>query len=462
MNDKQLIANVTSLRRSELLQSMLNVGKDINTACGYPTFITMSDYKQMFAREGSAKRVVNILPEGSWATSPEVLEDDTAKETKFEVEWKALDKKNRVNHYLQRIDSLSGIGRYGVLLLGLSDGLELSEPVTGINPLTGEKQGDAKLSLLFLRPFDESLVEIKRKELDVSSPRLGFPVEYSIKFDDSSQLDSQQSVTKVVHWTRIIHVADNRETSEIYGVPRMKGVYNRLLDIRKVLSGSGEMFWKGAFPGYSFEINSDVKDPNMDTDSIRKEFEKYSQGLQRYIALEGVTAKSLEVQVADPGPHLKSQWEYISITLGVPLRILMGSEQAKLASTQDKETWNDRLSSRQTKYVGPMIITPFVDRMIALGVLPTVEDFIIKWPDLNTPSDKDQAEVGKIRTDALAAYINSSADSLIPPKEFLMIILGMSEEQATVIEKAALKWGDLKAEPAEPAEPVTSEDDDDE
>ena len=435
--NQSIRANALSTRREELLTDMLNVGKDINYSCGYPKFITTSNYKDLFDREGIAKRVVNLFPEESWAIQPEVHQDEKSEVTEFEQQWINLQKKFQIYHYLQRVDILSGVGRYGILLIGLSDGLALSEPVASIDEKTGEKKGDASLEILYLRPFDENSVMVQEEEKDPSSPRFGFPTKYSIQFDQSSQLSGTYD-TKTVHWTRILHVADNREVSEVYGVPRMKPVYNRLLDIRKVLSGSGEMFWKGAFPGYSFEINPNIKNASLDSTSIREEFENYSSGLQRYLAIEGVSAKSLQPQVSDPTSHLTAQLQFIAIALGVPLRIFMGSEQAKLASTQDKETWNDRVSNRQNHYVTPMLLEPAIDRLIACGVLPEVV-YTINWPDLNSPTDEDKAQVGTTRTEALAKYVAGGVDSLIAPAEFLTIILGMGEEEVKIIETGALR-----------------------
>lgn len=414
--------------RSELLSSMINVGKDINFSCGYPTFITINDYRMIYDREGLAQRVVNLLPKGSWSINPEIHENDDPIDTKFEKEWKDLEKKFEIYSYLQRADILSGIGRFGILLLGLSDGLDLSEEVVGTN-----------LELLFLRPFDESVVDVLNKETNTSSPRFGFPTQYSIQFEDTSQLNTSTSTTKTVHWTRVLHLADNLETSEVFGVPRMKPVYNRLLDVRKILSGSGEMFWRGALPGYAFEIDKTIKNPTLDTKSIRAEFLKYSTGLQRYLALEGVTAKSLDVQIADPGPHLKSQLTYIALTLEIPLRILLGSEQAKLASTTDKETWNDRLSNRQTSYLDPRVIRRLISMFQAYGILQDAE-YKVVWADLNTPTDKDKAEVGEITAKAMALYVNSGMSGLLSPEAFFIHVLGFSVSEAKAMNDSALEF----------------------
>ena len=239
-----LVDNVTQLTRSSLNRS-LNGNKDINFSCGYPNFISTSNYSEMYKREGVAKRVVDLEPDESWRVDPDVIEDETPKETTFEAAWKALQKEFKIYQYLQRIDKLSGVGRFGVLLIGIGDGLKLNEPSLNIDETTGEtKETPTEYPLLYLRPFKEQFVMVKKTEMDIMSPRFGLPTMYSLQMDSVGQLDnasvsSLTSRTLDVHWSRILHVADNREESEVLGVPRMEDKFNRLLDIRKVLSGSG-------------------------------------------------------------------------------------------------------------------------------------------------------------------------------------------------------------------------------
>ena len=133
------------------------------------------------------------------------------------------------------------------------------------------------------------------------------------------------------------------------------------------------------------------------------------------------------------------QIDFIAMSLGVPKRIFLGSERGELASTTDMETWNKRVSKRREGYVSPMVIRLFIDRMIIFGVLPEVKEYKTKWPDLDTPSDKDKAEVGKIKTEAFAKYVQGNVDSLIGPMDYLMKIHDMTKEEADEIEKNAIE-----------------------
>ncbi len=448
-----LALNAT-LMRTELIKKLLDPRVDINYECGYPDTISSSDYATMYKREGVAKRVVNVFPKESWAQCPKVYEQEKPAETEFEKALDVLIKKHLLWHFLQRVDELSGVGRFGVLLLGLDDGLDMSLPAAGINE-RGEPSGEASASLIYLRAFDESVVTVASSEQDKTNPRYGFPIKYNINYADEA---TGNTFMASVHWTRIFHVADNRGVSEVFGTPRMESVYNRLLDIRKILSGSGEMFWKGAFPGYSFEVNPDQKDATIDATTMRAEFESYANGLQRYLALTGVTAKSLSPQVADPAGHIKTHLEHIAITLGIPMRIFLGSERGELSSNQDSKAWNARIMGRQNTYLNPMIICPLITRFVHLGILPPTKEmtewgepkFTVEWPDLNTVTNTEKADIGLKRTQALAAYVGGNVQSVMTLEHFLARIMDMSEEEAAEVADAAEEQAlDLEAEQEE-------------
>lgn len=425
----QLVANVL-LERRLWLQQLLDPRRDIDYECGHPATISEVDYKKLFLRGDLATRVVTVLPEETWSDRPEVIETEEETETEFEKAWVDLERKLHLNSVMQRADILSGIGRFGVMLLGFDDGLPLNQAVEGINE-KGEKVGTAQRQLLYIRPFDESLVKIGAFETDVTNPRYGLPTTYQIQFEDDA---GKSQTTGGIHWSRIIHLADNRTSSEVYGQPRMERVFNRLLDVRKIAGGSGEMFWKGGFPGISLEAQPGLDEAvEIDTEDIKDQLEAYMNGLQRYLATVGMQAKNLSVQVADPTPHLEIQIRLIAMALGVPWRVLMGSEAAQLASEQDSRAWNKRLTRRREEYATPYIILPLVNRLVAAGALPEPKEVLVNWPDLNTPSDKEKAEVAEKRTNALSKYVQGGVDLLVPPFHYLTRFLDLDDDAARAI-----------------------------
>lgn len=423
--------------RTGFLKFLLDGPRDIDAECGYPVWLTPDHFKLMYDREGVAKRVVDCEPEESWAMDPDLYEDeDEDTDTEFEKAWKNLLEQEDIWYYLQRIDVLSGIGQYGIILIGIDDGKDLNAPVEGIGE-DGEVTGQNDYSLLYLRPFSEEVVFVKTRETRVDNPRYGLPTAYTIQFRDFPNwgIQAGEMVSREVHWTRVVHVADNRKMSEVYGIPRMQPVYNRLYDLRKIYSSSGEAFWKGAFPGLAFEVNPEVNQigVDFDKDSMRKEFDAYQNGLQRYLAVQGVTTKTLEPNIEDPSSTAKCHLQAIAIAKGIPYRVLFGSEEAKLAGEQDSLAWNKRLRRRQTKYLTPKLIRPFIDRLIAFGILPEPASYTIDWPDLNSSTDTEKANVTLVRTQACQAYVQGGVSQLIPPREFLTKELGYNTEEADAI-----------------------------
>ena len=445
-NEMELMVNFLTSRR-ELIDRTLDSRRDIDVEAGYPSKIGLEQYARLYEREGIAARVVSIFPEECWKEEPKIYETEDSNETPFEERYAALRKKGETDPiaYMERLDVESGIGRFGVLLIGASKtGSDLSQPVKGVNDFGELEEGftPPERELLFLRVFDQSLVDIKTFNNDSGSARFGKPEMYSIKFQDptADMVDADVYEEKEVHWTRLIHTADLRRSSEVLGTPRMEKNYHRLYDLRKVLGGPGAMFWKGGYPGYAFEVNPDIADPEMDTKEMKEEFTKFQDRLQRMLAVQGVTVKSLAPQVADPTAHFETNIKAICITEGIPWRVFVGMESAQLKSGEDKKAWNGRLARRQERYLTPMIVRPLIDRLIAFGILPAPSEengYTVEWPDLNKQTDKEKAEVLKLLVEAMARYIMSGLDQLIPPREFFLNFVELDEELVDAVLEAA-------------------------
>ena len=422
-NPIQSIKNAFYSLRQETIRAMSGETRDYNHECGYPDAISAQQYRNFYNRWGVATRAVNIWPKECWQTTPVITENQDTELTAFEKAFNDLEQEFNLFQYLGRIDVLSGIGRYGALLLGLSDNKALIEPVDG----NAHK-------LLYLRTFDESICAINAVEDDTKNARYGKPIIYGATLVGA---DGNAGTSVSIHHSRMVHIADNRECDETYGTPRLQAIYNHVHDIRKIGGGSAEMFWKGGFPGLGITVdpNLDMDQVTLDTDTLKDEIEAYSEGLKRYMILTGASANSLMPNVADPRGHFEIIMKLIAISLGVPQRIFLGSEAAKLASTQDKKAWQMRVSHRQETYLSPLVIRPVIDTLIEYGVLPEPTDgYDIKWPVLDSPSEEDEATVAKIRTEAIAQYVSSGAHALIPPNLYFKLIHKFDEAEIEAIE----------------------------
>lgn len=506
------VENVLTARQ-EFFAQLLDPRRDYERECGYPsTSVATADlYKQLYDREHLANRVVEALPRECWQVSPRVQENDTPEiDTEFERAWKDLgsgigtdgpswyesSQGSPIWEYLCRADILSGIGHFGVLLLGLDDGQPLEQPVDGsivydspatnaeleklkalpnltanevtaiqklmgtdaqyfgatlpqkagsaqagyYGPIVGatermpDKPSKKRRNLIYLRVFDESLVQIVRYEWNILNPRFGRPVMYRITLNDPREQHTGVGLplaTVFVHWTRVIHVCDNLKSSEIFGAPRMRPVLNRILDARKVYGASGEGYWRMAFPGISLETHPQLGgDVEIDQASLRNQVENFQNSLQKWLALTGMSAKTLSGSVEDPTAIVDKNIEAICIQLGMPIRVFKGAERGELASSQDDANWNDRLQHRQNFYITPRIIRPFIDRLIMLGVLPEPESYHVVWPSLGSLSESDKASIAAQYTAAIAQYVTSGAENLMAPVTYLTKVLGWDEDEA--------------------------------
>lgn len=423
-----LFLNSVLTARSTLANSLgesFGGTRKLYDACGYPTEVTFEMCKNRYDRHDISARVVNAYPDATWRISPKVVERDDENITEFEKQWNSLVENTRLFNYILRTDRLAGIGEYGVLFVGYDDGKDPSEEVT-----------EAK-SILYLQPFSQENALITAFETDTKSPRFGLPLTYQLKFSQTSSIipigaasrPTANLENRVVHWSRIVHIADQCTESDVYGTPRLKNVYNRLQDIETIVAGSAEMFWKGAFPGYSFEADPD-RDFDMDMDTLQDEIEDYFHGLQRYLRLQGVKINALAVQVVSPKDHVETQLMMVSAATGIPVRILTGSEMGTLASTQDRDNWADRVDERQQNFSGSVVLYPFVQHLIKIGVLPKPEQFHIEWPKSKALNQQEEASVARTRTEAISLYARTpGADLVVPVENFLLDILGIPPER---------------------------------
>jgi hypothetical protein len=143
----EIINNISSMR-GEFWKQLMDPRRDVYAECGYPRpgNVTADMFQQMYDNEAIPARVVEVMSKECWQVTPTVYDEEGDEVTPFEEAWDNLGKQLRgeqsfykdeegspVWDYLQRLDIMSGIGQYGVLLIGFDDGLDLSEPVKGVD-----------------------------------------------------------------------------------------------------------------------------------------------------------------------------------------------------------------------------------------------------------------------------------------------------------------------------------------
>lgn len=406
--------------------------RDIYSVLGYDTEVEVEAYRTKFRRQDIANRIVQLPARDTWRRGPDVIDgdpdaDDDGEDDPTTPFTDALDRivrGQRLYHYCKRADVAAGIGEYGLLFVGYADGRELDRDVD-----------DAMLSdpddVAYLTPFSQDAVEHwtlgREAGLDPSHPRYNKPVEYDIDFGDVDE-ESRRDTIRTVHWERVIHIAEGLVESDLKGTPRLRPVYNRLMDLEKVAGASAEMFWTGADRKFHFNIDTDAAadvDPNA-LDDMDEEVQKLVHDMEPYVKTFNTDVEVIGGQEVDPSGVIDELLKFISGATGIPKRILTGSERGELASTQDRANWYGKIEARQQNFATPVILRPIIDRWIEFGILPTPANgsYEVEWPSLFELTDLESAEIQSTRAQALnSAAPGGNTDVLATPEDIMAYVI---------------------------------------
>lgn len=426
------ISFYTALVSRALLASRLGYqyggDRDVYQALGYKKELVFTDYFTQYKRQDIAKAVIDKPIKGTWKDGFQVIEETENEndQTEFEIAWEDLDTRLQLHEVFLRLDKLTALGEYGVLFLGLDDVKnrdDLRVPVETTNT-----------KLLYVQPLSQEHAKIKTYEKDTSNERFNLPKTYTITLTDPS---SQNTSDVVVHYSRIIHVVRESLESAIIGIPKLEAVFNRLKDLEKIMGGDSEMFWRGARPGYFANVDDNYTLTDPKKKELKDQFDEFEHNLRRFLVTRGMDVKALAPQVSDPKGHVDVQLKMIASETEIPLRKLVGSERGELASSQDEEAWYQLLESLQSTHAIPHIIRPFIDTGIKYGFLPKLSNpYEIQFVDVRTTGDKEKAEIGKTRSEAIKNYTtNPFAAELIPPEAFMQYILGLQADEIQAIQR---------------------------
>lgn len=424
--------------------------RDLYNALGYPDSITLQMYREMYERGGIASRIVELEPRATWRGGWSVFDDgDPDSETDFEKGWRELADRLQIWATFTRVDILAGLGDYAVLLIG------------GPGPLDQPLERATAEQIAYVQPYSQEDATVKSLVEDQEDPRFGEPELYTLDRVGGERTDSQTPGSSTVatrrknqkqqdvHWSRVIHVADGKLDDQINGQPRLRDVYNLLLDLEKVRGGGAEAFWLRANPGFITKFDEDLEMKPDDIKALKDQMDAFVHGMRRHIAQRNAETTAISAEVADFGGPSSAIIEQIAATKGYPQRILTGSERGELASSEDRSNWNDAIKDRREEFGEPEVVRPFVDRMIALGALPTPREamYEVGLPDIDNLDELQKGELAETMANVNKAYggIVIAADEIrdlvwdLGPLEDLDMLAEVGDEdaEAEVIQIAA-------------------------
>jgi hypothetical protein len=400
--------------------------RDMYSQFGYPTIISSEMLQAMYLRNDIANRIIRAFPAATWREAPLIRDDagdsaepDAPSYSPFVESVDDFFSEKHVIAAIKRADRLSSIGRFGVMLLGFKDGLPFHTPLP-----------KGHWPLQYMSSYADTNVTVSQWDMDKTSARYGKPVLYTLRQSNLPlEKTSQVTVALSVHWTRCIHIAEFLDADDVYGIPRLTPIYNRLMDLEKVMGSASETFWLNSRAGLVISADKETDFGPEEMTAMRAQSDEYEHQLRRVMAFRGMTVTQLQAEVADPGPLTEKLLDLIAGTVGMPKRILVGSERGELASDQDENNWSERILERRDTFATPQIIVPLVDRLIATGnIIEPEGDYWVEWSKA-AMSETKRAELGTKKTQMIQQYLSTpGAEFIVPVPEFRTDFLGMDPE----------------------------------
>lgn len=347
---------------------------------GYPVQLKFSNFWNMYRRFGIAKNVVELPVNTGWITPPTIEAPEA-----FLKELERLN--NRINLWvrLKGLDTRQRVGRYAGMFMRVHDGKNPDSPLEG--KLGGESV------LMDMVPLYESQLEVTKSDQDPNSETFGQPEILQYRQSIEGDRNEETNNTINIHASRIVFAAEGADNGWIYGIPALEPVYNSLMDLRKVIGGGGEGFYKNASQPVIFDLKDGASAVQYKDklDKFNEQYDEFSRNrFRRAMWTPGMEAKTLDSRLISPKEFFTVALNDVAAgsTPMIPATILIGQQTGRLASTEDGRHFLSGVQSRRENFQTEMTRKVF-DWCIEFGILPTAE-YKVEWDDLLARSDEEK------------------------------------------------------------------------
>lgn len=352
--------------------------RDLHDTLGYDDALEVEEFWDLYTRADIAKAIIDKPVEATWTDGFTIhsTEYDSPPDRGTDAihdEFESVKRSIGLHSELVNADIVSRIGRYGVMVLMVNDGRSLDQPL-----------GDAT-ELKDVQPLSERRVVDYNLGENPTNARYNLPVEWQLDFEDDGE------PSKDVHWTRVVHIAEQQREHPVYGIPALEPVYNRVMDWQKVIGGAAEMFWRGADRKMVATLDPDAGRLDDEND-LQAQIEEMRHGLRDTVYGRGLGIDQLDGEDVDPTGVKNAILDAISSETGIPKRILIGSEKGELASTQDRANFYGNIADRRAMHANGDMLRPFVDRLQKATIVPE-GDYRVYWPEVHELGKSERAEI---------------------------------------------------------------------
>lgn len=372
--------------------------RDYNALFGYGETLSYSDFYGMYARGGIANTVIEKVAKACWRDVPVIKAGDSEILTDDLSDLKSAG----LFAGLERADILNRIGNYSVLLIGVPDGMKLDQPVGSANSMDG----------MYFQAYSQAGITVTQWDNEPTSPRYGKPVMYQLQVISQSSTQAQQIVSRNVHHSRIVLMAEGALESDFDGRSALEPCWNALIDKDKARGSAAEAYFRNARQKFTLEA---VTDANVSNDSaslsaLKNEVLAFTNDQQDFMRLQNMKANVIQPEMVSPRDVFDVAVEEVAGVTGIPIRVLTGKGGGNLAGSEDKSAWNAVIGDRQSS-----VCTDYLTQALRIleeaGLVKLPKSFVIEWPASPVMNDLEAADEMVKRADA-ATKIGSLATAM--------------------------------------------------
>lgn len=346
---------------------------------GYPMTLKFSNFWNMYRRFGIAKNVVELPVDTGWMTSPTIESENP----QFSRELERMNERINLWVRMKGLDNRQRVGRYAGMFMRVRDGLTPDKPID--SQLNGES------ALMDMVPLYESQLEVIESDQDPNSETFGQPLILQYRQSAVGDRNEESNNTINIHASRIVFAAEGADNGWIYGIPALEPVYNSLMDLRKVIGGGAEGFYKNASQNIVFDLKDGASAVSYKDklDKFNEQYDDFSRNRsRRAMWTPGMEATTLDSTLVQPEQFFNIALNDVAAGSQIPATILIGAQTGRLASEEDSRHFLSVVQSRRENFMTEMIRSVF-DWCIDFGVLPSAE-YDVEWDDLLARSDDEK------------------------------------------------------------------------
>ena len=356
---------------------------------GWPDALTFEHLYKMFLRNGIARAGIEKTVGKTWQDFPYLLEKERdgsegkqTDETPLEKDIRQRFDDLRLWQPLAEADRRSCVGNYAGVILRLADSKRFQEPV---DTVPGGLDG-----LVELIPAWEGQLTVADWDTDEMSEAYGQPKMFQFNEAEVSNKANDTNKTRsfMIHPDRVLIWSKD---GTVHGTSLLEPGYNDLIDLEKIKGSGGEGFWKNAKSAPVLEVDKEAKiaemakamgvSPTELADKMNEQVADWQKGFDQLLMVQGMQAKTLGITLPSPEHFWAAPLQSFAASIGIPLKVLVGSQTGERASTEDAAEWAQTIMSRRNSQTVPNIMA-LVRRLERFTILLDGKDWFIDWTDL--------------------------------------------------------------------------------